>query len=46
MINLDLIDFYVASSSHTGCEIGIARTTVSNILLQNDQFYKMYYHLN
>lgn len=39
MINPDLIDFHVASSSHSGCGIGIARTTINNILLQNDQLY-------
>ena len=39
MINPDLIDFHVVSSSHSGCGIGIARTTINNILLQNYQLY-------
>ena len=40
-INPDLIDFDVASSSHVGCEIDIARATVDNFFLPNDEFYEM-----
>ena len=44
-INPDLIDFDVASSSHVGCEIGIARATVNNFLFSNDEFHEMCYQL-
>ena len=40
-INPDLIDFDVASSSHVGWEIDIARATVDDFLLPNDEFYEM-----
>ena len=46
MINPDLIDFHIASSSHAVCEIGIARAIVINNLLQNDQLCEMCYNLN
>ena len=45
MTSPDLIDFHVASSSHAVCGIGIARATVDNILLQNDQLCEMCCHL-
>ena len=38
MLNPNLIDFDVVSSTHTGCDTGTARTTVNNILLPNDHF--------
>ena len=46
MINPDLIDFHIASSSHAVCGIGIARAIVINNLLQNDQLCEMCYNLN
>ena len=39
MLNPNLIDFDVVSSTHTGCDTGTARTTVNNILLPNDHFF-------
>ena len=45
-INSDLIDFDIVSSTHTGCNTGIARTTVNNILHPNDQSFEMCHQLN
>ena len=39
MLNPNLIDFDVVSSTHTGCDTGTARTTVNNILLPNITFF-------
>lgn len=39
MINPDLVNFDVISSTHTGCETGIARATANKILPPNDHFF-------
>ena len=46
MLNPNLIDFDVVSSTHTGCVTGTARTTVNNILLPNDHFFYQCYQLS
>ena len=46
MINPDLVNFDVISSTHTGCETGIARATANKILPPNDHFFWKCYQLN
>ena len=43
---LTRLDRFWSCKQHTGCKTGIAKTTVNNTLLPNDQFFEMCYQLN